>query len=220
MPKNLTDVATFTDPVSVPVDTDARNAASVEVPFQALANRTRQLKDQLETSIVPGTGEFIYPSNPLLPTRTIELDPMSMQGADWGTETGFQHREAQLGAREHLYLDLGGVLPSDAYVISLQAIVKPAAARGALDRMRLALYAVTADWSTYAALSLISEAADDDGTTDWQGLSISPTEAVFTTDVDFSARRYLVRIAAGNGTAGDLVRAVRINFSDPGPRNY
>lgn len=43
MPKNLVDVNAFTDPIVVPVDADARNAASVEVGFQGLANRTRHL---------------------------------------------------------------------------------------------------------------------------------------------------------------------------------
>lgn len=43
MPTNLTDVDTFTSPIAVPVGADARTAASVETPFQALANRTRNL---------------------------------------------------------------------------------------------------------------------------------------------------------------------------------
>jgi len=48
MPTNLTDVSTFTSPVAVPADGDARNAASVETPFQSLANRTKYLKDTIE----------------------------------------------------------------------------------------------------------------------------------------------------------------------------
>ena len=48
MPTNLTDVSTFTSPVAVPADGDARNAASVETPFQSLSNRTKYLKDTIE----------------------------------------------------------------------------------------------------------------------------------------------------------------------------
>lgn len=48
MPQPITDVDAFTDPVSVPEDGDDRNAASVETSFQALANRTRNLKNRLD----------------------------------------------------------------------------------------------------------------------------------------------------------------------------
>jgi hypothetical protein len=46
MPLNLTPANVFTDPVAVPVTGEARSAASVEVPFQALTNRTHYLNDQ------------------------------------------------------------------------------------------------------------------------------------------------------------------------------
>lgn len=46
MPKNLTDVDVFTDPVLVPVGLDGHTAGSYEVPLQALANRTRHLKNE------------------------------------------------------------------------------------------------------------------------------------------------------------------------------
>lgn len=46
MPKNLTDVSTFTDPIVVPVGTDPRTAASVELAAQGLANRTHSLNER------------------------------------------------------------------------------------------------------------------------------------------------------------------------------
>jgi hypothetical protein len=48
MPTNLTEVDEFTADVTVPEDGDDRNAASVEVPFQALANRTKYAKARLD----------------------------------------------------------------------------------------------------------------------------------------------------------------------------
>lgn len=48
MSHNLIEVSTFTASVSVPDPGDARTAASVEVPYQALANRTRNNKDRLD----------------------------------------------------------------------------------------------------------------------------------------------------------------------------
>jgi hypothetical protein len=48
MAHNLTDVDTFTSAVTVPDGGDARTAASVEVPFQALSNRSRNNKNRID----------------------------------------------------------------------------------------------------------------------------------------------------------------------------
>lgn len=48
MSHNLTESATYTADVTVPDDGDARNAASVNTAFQALANRTKFLKAQTD----------------------------------------------------------------------------------------------------------------------------------------------------------------------------
>jgi len=47
MPQDLTDVDEFTSPVSVPIDGDFANEASVSTPFQALANRALYLLNRL-----------------------------------------------------------------------------------------------------------------------------------------------------------------------------
>lgn len=55
MPKNLSDDPDdFTSPVVVPVGTDPRTAASVEEPFQALANRTATLEADLAERSLQG----------------------------------------------------------------------------------------------------------------------------------------------------------------------
>lgn len=46
MPKNIVDVDEFTAPIVVPVGTDPRTAASVELPVQGLANRTKRIADK------------------------------------------------------------------------------------------------------------------------------------------------------------------------------
>lgn len=47
MPKDLTDVSQWEEDVEVPVDTDPADAASVEVGFQALTDRSRWLFDRI-----------------------------------------------------------------------------------------------------------------------------------------------------------------------------
>lgn len=53
MPADLIDSSVFTEPVTVPEPGDDRTAASVEGAFQALANRTRSLKDTLDNIGAP-----------------------------------------------------------------------------------------------------------------------------------------------------------------------
>lgn len=54
MAHNLTDVDVFTSAVTVPDGGDPRTAASVEVPFQALANRTLNVKNKVDNLGVTG----------------------------------------------------------------------------------------------------------------------------------------------------------------------
>jgi hypothetical protein len=51
MSHTLTEVSTYTSSVTVPDPGDARTAASVEVGFQALSNRTRYIKDTLDLAV-------------------------------------------------------------------------------------------------------------------------------------------------------------------------
>ena len=50
MSASLTDVDAFTSPVTVPTDGDALDGASVLAAFQALADRTRNLKNRIDLS--------------------------------------------------------------------------------------------------------------------------------------------------------------------------
>jgi hypothetical protein len=63
MPSDLTDVDAFTSPVTVPEPGDDRKASSVEGAFQALADRTFNLKNRLDGSdaadhVFTGSVEF------------------------------------------------------------------------------------------------------------------------------------------------------------------
>lgn len=51
MPKDLTDVNQW-QTVAVPVDSDTADAASVEIPFQIIADRTKHLKDAITVAQV------------------------------------------------------------------------------------------------------------------------------------------------------------------------
>lgn len=72
MPTNITDVSAFTSPVVAPADGDTRNAASVNVAFQSLADRTRILLDALIVRLV-WSGDFAVASGGSLTSFSISV---------------------------------------------------------------------------------------------------------------------------------------------------
>jgi hypothetical protein len=96
MAKSLTDVDTFTTPVVVPEDGDSLVAASVETPFQALANRTLNLDKRTNPE-----GEFYRCA--VLTTVSASSPVPFPDGAPAGT--GFSVASYQLTCpRSGLYL--------------------------------------------------------------------------------------------------------------------
>lgn len=128
MPKNLTDSDIFTTPISVPVDTDARNAASVETPFQALANRTKFLHSRSEAEQV-----FIK-KIPGAAFRSVKLTAHAGTVADgWTLDgTGSGYFDSTLKATDRYsfcVLDLGLYLPNEFEFTSIEFNITPGTAR-------------------------------------------------------------------------------------------
>lgn len=203
MPHNLTDVDAFTSPVAVPSGGDERNAASVETPFQALANRTRYLK------------EILVPTTP--PSKTIRVGADAFFGPAVGTKTGAgiagDFGTLLVVNNQRAYADLGRLVPSGATITGLTIRVKPGAARSGGSQ-------VIAGWEVVSGDSTVDSAAGgdlDDGTTNTQNL----TPSVSLT-INRSTKRYFATLKAGNtaGSANDEILWMDVTFTDPGPRNY
>jgi len=81
MTKTLTDSSTWAD-VAVPVDTEDADAASVETPFQTLANRTKYLLDAVTKASV--TRYYSIDACEMFPGVAPSDDPWTSPGAnDW-----------------------------------------------------------------------------------------------------------------------------------------
>lgn len=122
MPTDLVETATFTDPIAVPVDADPANAASVETPFQGLANRTRWMVDVVARSaqgilwdlgtwtfstgghLSTADGEFIWLHAPPLPPGAeitsvdVNVDPGAARSSGSRMEVRLQSQAAATGA--------------------------------------------------------------------------------------------------------------------------
>lgn len=145
MPANITDVSTFTDPATRPAGSDVRNAASVQAPFQGLANRTRWLRDRL-ASFIPESGgnadEHAYPSERIR-KFTINLHhALRFNSADWSYPSNESSNYLLLSGSptKLITFPLNPYLRHGQRIVSLVAIAKPGSDPGVGNRMRVGLY--------------------------------------------------------------------------------
>lgn len=90
MPANLTESSTFTSTVSVPVNGDARTVSSVTTAFQALANRTKKLRDWMLLLDANQDGAVDAKLRPSAGTATAGTAPIKLTSGTLNTkeETG------------------------------------------------------------------------------------------------------------------------------------
>ncbi len=224
MPTNLTDVSTFTDPVAVPVDGDVRNAASVQTPFQALANRTRKLIDRLGG--IAGSSEITYEAAKARTKFISALNAVSMwnhtagSGGDgapgWrpvpqGSDPNQAFVMTTFLSAEAVYLAISEHIPRDAVITAIRVRVKPGAARTGANRMKAAYHRRNASSQTY--VGPIASGFDDESTNEqfiaFTGLTITNDET----------NRIQVVLFGGNDAATnlDLFIGVSVDFNQPGP---
>ena len=228
MPKNLTDASTYSSPIAVPVDSDPRNAASVETPFQQLANRTKYLADRVGGS--GGGSEWVYDDAPRSRTRIVS--PFAFMEGKLATgdaqlwtvaafvSTGTGYSRTSQADRAQLVADISHWLPIFANLTRVQVLVAPGAARGTVgDRVTVSLFRQTPSFSTPAipvADGPIGEATDD-GTTNVQVIDTG----VIDEDVD-RASQLCLRIVAGadGGTNKDDVHSILLTYTVLGPNAF
>ena len=218
MPQNITDVDTFTDPVTAPADGDPLNAASIiNDGLQDLSNRTRRLM-----SVAEGSQDV---QTPQTFTRTVSaswLVPVLNPGAvvQWETD-GTEGWRAVAAIVGELRGSLNDLLPEGATVTRARAMVDPITGRSGANRMGLELRRVTYTLPAAPAVKPASDASVslfatfDDTTADQQMIDsgvISEAISKATTDLVLYVRSGL------GGSAGDDVNAIELTFTDPGRR--
>lgn len=205
MPTNLIEADVFTDPIAVPVDADPANAASVVVPFQGLANRTRNLKNYCTSVGVQLPGPV---------THTKRYGPASCVfevPASW-TRTEERVRSETNLART--YVDLSD-LPRAGSILRVRVLVDPGIARATVtDRIRVALFRHEYGASYAApstAIPLVIEARDD-GTANLQWVLLDLSSAPEVVSVGAA---WTVEVLTGidSGANKDLVYALAVEFN-------
>lgn len=122
-----------------------------------------------------------------------------------------------------LFLPVSELLPTGAELTQIRALVKPGAARGTGDRMKLSWMRHTANFLLETQIFDGPEDEDeDDGTTDIQVLSTGTISPAIAIDKTVNAAAQIVaHLTCGDdaGTNRDRVLAFELTFTDPGPRN-
>jgi hypothetical protein len=200
MPKNLTDVSVFTNPVVCPVDGDPLRATNCfETPLQALANRTRYLKEQ-----VASVKRLTQPIEFLRPV----LD------ADWSYPShlgGFAQSEANA-----VYLLTPLRVYAGETLTGADIKLKPGTTRATIgNRMLMSIVKLDHNFSgsvpTVSTLGITSadtgSSRADDGTAAYQVRTLTLSTPVVVTD----ELSFYMQINSGNdsGTNKDVVHAVR-----------
>lgn len=185
MAHNLTETDTYTANVSVPDAADARTAASVETPFQALTNRAKYLY----TRLVKLAGFYS--------DGTFQLDLLHGQSFPtvtwgWGDTQWSSLGDAQLVS---IPID-ASVLPHGATLTGFTVRVNPGIARATTgNRIQISVYKV----SSVGVWAIVGSGTYDDGTTNEQTV----TKTGLTEVVDRNSYGYALRVISGNNGAAN-----------------
>jgi hypothetical protein len=228
VPTTLTDTSTFTAPIEGPADSDPQQAASYNLGFQGLSNRTRYLVDRLGGAA--GSGEWTYPTPR---TRTVVIH--AAQGYD-ATPGAQGWRGVQIGGAGNMYavqakandailvVPLNRIVPHGASISEIEAMVTLGAARTGANRVQVSWQQPILDWGApSASYGALEDTADDGGASGGATVVITctPTPAIALASLD-NAWPVAIVLKAGNNasTNPDNVHGFRVTFTDLGPRNF
>jgi hypothetical protein len=200
MPVNITDVSTFTDPITAPAGADARTASSVADSIQKLANRTRYLLNQL----IAIFGDIDALHDPVARTvRGVALDPNTWTSA----VTAF------LSTADDAFIAMAvPALPPGSEITSVVANVDPGAVRSPGARMSVSLLSQN---PTNDAVTTIETQEDTINTTSPHAITLTLGAPVA---VD-SSWLYHVSVRSGtdapSGHAPDRLISVVVHYTAP-----
>lgn len=213
MPTTITDSSTFTDPIQGPADADAQNAASYNLGFQGLANRTRFLRNYCTDSGVN------------LPAAVQTTRYLSHDSARLWVPTQWTPGQTELLSEANqagLAFDLTPHLPRNASIVRVRTLVDPGAARtGTTNRMLTELRGMTFG-ASFGAPAItepvaLQQAFDDTtGNLQWVTIDLSASPQLVSAAVVW---RLFVRAGNDAGTNKDRVHGALVEFSCQTIRN-
>lgn len=177
MSKVLVEVDTFTASIAVPEDGDDENALSVETPFQALANRTKNTKGRIDAWL--GSAMRLIDVRAAVPDNTTEWFFNFQLG--WYSSDNTKNLSIPLGA---------DILPHGSTLTAVALRVDPGAARATSgNRMALKVY----KQDVTGAVTQLGSTVRDAGTSTAQLITLSGLSEV----VDRATYTYYATLTSG-----------------------
>lgn len=209
MPTNITDSDTFTDPIQGPADADAQAAASYNLGFQGLANRTRNLRNDVDELRGRFFGGFTKRLG-VFRGRPEVYDAFTFN--DDGDEAQSEANQAEFIWDVTELLPRGGA--NAARIEYVRVLVDPGAARAGNNRMIVELSRT--NYGSLGSPSVVATAiaSQRDNTTaalQWIEIDLSGAPHSIV-----SADTYKVVVGCGNdsGTSKDKIYAVELDISE------
>ena len=217
MPIATPGTATYHTNISVPAGADAQTRASFATPLTELADRTAYLRARLN-----GAGdEFIYAATKtrkkVINAASAALDVSGTGVVNWFSTygSGVHHLQPRVDAAFAVIpLDL----PSGCTVTDVELLTKAGSARAGTNRWGLAVFKQSSPWSSPAAPT-----ATQQGSTAYASNASGHSLAVVSgLSALIAAEETVHAIVTGpTGSLGvdDRLLAIRVTFTDGGPRN-
>lgn len=171
-----------------------------------------------EVTVTAGSSGGFYYSSAVARSLEIPLEIGRQHNTnDWlFRSNGDGFNDWRCGANT-AYIQFPIQLPTGATITSVQAIVVPA---NTTASMVISLVRKITNWGTFTAVT--STQTGTGGTASASAAAQLITSTITSPPtVDNTTNTYFVQIrSSSSGTTGDRILAVRVNFTDPGPRNY
>lgn len=118
-----------------------------------------------------------------------------------------------------IQFDLTPMIPQGGTLVAVEVYLEPGAIRAtSTDRVQCQISRDTVDWVTPGLTTVYGTAQPDDGTADAQVVRVVAAAPHITPDNENV--RIFLNVTSGLTAGNDVISAIRIEITDPGPRNY
>lgn len=219
MPTPTPGTPTYHTNISMPAGADAQTRASFVGPMTELADRTAFLRSRINTV----GDEFVYAATK---TRSLTITPASMMPCVQSTSLigqwflnrtgGALQMVPQIDAAE-VFVPID--IPSGCTITAVEALVQSGAVRSGSNRWTVRVYEESQPWSSPGA----PVATQQGSTTEGGGAVGYAVIAVGSLTPFLRLPEYTAHVVitgpTGSRTLSDQLYAVRVTFTDGGPRN-
>jgi hypothetical protein len=229
MPIPTPGAETFHASISLPAGADAQTRASFSTPIGQLADRTKFMRAYLSGD----ASEFVYPTSILgaPKTRKLTITPASVGFVSRGN-AGASYAEHWFPTRSggypilcpvvdaaELFVPIG--IPSGCTISKVEVLVRSSTARTGANRWSVKVYEQSEPWGSPAAPTATQQGSTTEGGGS-SGYSVIDVASLtpFIRVAEYTAH-VLITGPTGSlpGAGTDQFLAVRVSFTDGGPRN-